>query len=144
MYKFDFTKKIKIDLESEIDHYFEGFIRENQNFINQKILLHYYRLGKIIANIIKDTKDVDKTLKQIAENLMEKYDVSYTKKTLKYCLRFASLFASEEEIEMRLNWPYYVFLFALDDEKQIHSLIRLSVERNLTLYELKNEIKKLK
>lgn len=142
MYKFDFKNNFDKDIEITLDEYFEECINENQKFINKKILIHHYKIGKLLNEYL-DKNELEKQLKKVSNMMVEKYDSTFTKKTLRVCMKFANLYNSVEEINYEINWPYYVFILELDNKENIYRIINKVVRENLSLYELKNEIKKI-
>ena len=142
MYKFSFKKDTHQDLISTLSICLEDFHQRNINSLNNSILIHNYRLGKILKeNLDQDNK---KNINYLSNIIVSEFDSSYTSKMVKMCIKFYEMFDDESKIIYGLSWPYYVFILDLDDIDMRLRLLKECVDNSLSLYQLKVKIKEVK
>lgn len=142
MYKFSFKKDTHQDLINTLSICFEDFHQRNINSLNNSILIHNYRLGKILKeNLDQDNK---KNINYLSNIIVSEFDSSYTSKMVKMCIKFYEMFDDESKINYGLSWPYYVFILDLDDIDMRLRLLKECVDNSLSLHQLKVKIKEVK
>ena len=108
---------------------------------NKSDLTTYYNVGKLLAEAGKHYGEG--IIKEYAKRLTSEFGKGYSKRNLWLMLRFYELKEKVQTVSAQLSWSHYRTLLSLSDENTIEYYIKIIIEQNLSLRELRQKIMKI-
>ena len=106
--------------------------------INKSDLTTYYNTGKLLKEAGKHYGEG--IIKEYSEKLTSEFGKGYTMTNLKYFRQFY-IFLKSHTVCDQLSWSHYRTLLSLSDENAIEYYIKIIIEQNLSVRELRQKIK---
>ena len=106
--------------------------------INRSDLTTYYKVGKLLVDAGKHYGEG--IIKEYSEKLTSEFGKGYTMTNLKYFRQFY-IFLKSHTVCDQLSWSHYRTLLSLSDENAIEYYIKIIIEQNLSVRELRQKIK---
>ena len=106
--------------------------------INRSDLTMYYKVGKLLVEAGKHYGEG--IIKEYSEKLTSEFGKGYTMTNLKYFRQFY-IFLKSHTVCDQLSWSHYRTLLSLSDENAIEYYIKIIIEQNLSVRELRQKIK---
>ena len=130
----DYYNKIKEELvNNEINRKVKNY------FINRSDLNTYYNVGKILSEAGKHYGDG--IIKEYSKRLTSELGKGYTQSRLRYIRRFYDVFSKCPTLSDKLSYSHYCELIWNNDFNKINYYIKISLEYNLSVRELRTRIK---
>ncbi len=105
---------------------------------NRSDLNTYYNVGKLLAEAGKHYGEG--IIKEYSKRLTSEFGKGYTMTNLKYFRQFY-VFSKSHTVCDQLSWSHYRTLLSLSDENTIEYYIKIIIEQNLSVRELRKRIK---
>ena len=105
---------------------------------NRSDLNTYYNVGKLISEAGKHYGEG--IIKEYSKKLTKEFGKGYTQSRLRYFRRFYIVFSKCPTLSDKLTWSHYCEIIWFEELK-INYYIKISVEQNLSVRELRNRIK---
>ena len=106
---------------------------------NRSDLSTYYNVGKLLSEAGKQYGEgiINEYSKRLTKELGKGYSVTQ----LKYIRRFYSVFSKSQSMTDLLTFTHYCAIIWFDDINKINYYIKISVEQNLSVRQLREKIK---
>ena len=106
---------------------------------NRSDLSTYYNVGKLLSEASKQYGEgiINEYSKRLTKELGKGYSVTQ----LKYIRRFYSVFSKSQSMTDLLTFTHYCAIIWFDDINKINYYIKISVEQNLSVRQLREKIK---
>lgn len=111
---------------------------------NKNDLNTYYKVGKLLIEAQggeERAKYGDKLIKEYSYRLTKEVGKQYNYKTLLKIRKFYLFYQKLATVSRQLTWSHYIELLKFDDANKINYYINISIERNLSVRELRIIIK---
>ena len=105
---------------------------------NRSDLTTYYNVGKLLSKAGKHYGEG--IIKEYSKRLTSEFGKGYTMTNLKYFRQFY-VFTKSHTVCDQLSWSHYRTLLSLSDENTIEYYIKIIIEQNLSVRELREKIK---
>ena len=105
---------------------------------NRSDLTTYYNVGKLLSKAGKHYGEG--IIKEYSKRLTSELGKGYTMTNLKYFRQFY-VFTKSHTVCDQLSWSHYRTLLSLSDENTIEYYIKIIIEQNLSVRELREKIK---
>ena len=105
---------------------------------NRSDLITYYNVGKLLSEAGKHYGEG--IIKEYSKRLTSEFGKGYTMTNLKYFRQFY-VFTKSHTVCDQLSWSHYRTLLSLSDENTIEYYIKIIIEQNLSVRELREKIK---
>ena len=105
---------------------------------NRSDLNTYYNVGKLLSEAGKHYGEG--IIKEYSKKLTKEFGKGYTQSRLRYFRRFYIVFSKCPTLSDKLTWSHYCEIIWFEELK-INYYIKISVEQNLSVRELRNRIK---
>ena len=105
---------------------------------NKSDLNTYYKVGKLLSEAGKHYGEG--IIKKYSVKLTEEIGKKYSTTNLKYMRQFYVL-SKSQTVSDQLSWSPYIELFGMKDINKINYYIRISINQNLSVRELRTKIK---
>ena len=105
---------------------------------NRSDLNTYYNVGKLLSEAGKHYGEG--IIKEYSKKLTKEFGKGYTQSRLRYFRRFYIVFSKCPTLSDKLTWSHYCEIIQFEELK-INYYIKISVEQNLSVRELRNRIK---
>ena len=105
---------------------------------NRSDLTTYYNVGKLLKEAGKHYGEG--IIKEYSKRLTNEFGNGYTMTNLKYFRQFY-VFSKSHTVCDQLSWSHYRTLLSLTDENMIEYYIKIIIEQNLSVRELRKKIK---
>ena len=108
---------------------------------NKSDLTTYYNVGKLLSEAGKHYGEG--IIKEYSKRLISELGLRYTIRTLFRFRQFYLLFSSEKvsTLSTQLTWSHYSELLSIDNIDEINYYIKISIEQNLSVRQLREKIK---
>ena len=108
---------------------------------NKSDLTTYYNVGKLLSEAGKHYGEG--IIKEYSKRLISELGLRYTIRTLFRFRQFYLLFSSEKvsTLSTQLTWSHYSELLSIDNIDEINYYIKISIEQNLSVRQLRERIK---
>ena len=106
---------------------------------NKSDLTTYYNVGKFLSDAGKHYGEG--IIKEYSERLTKELGKGYSVTQLKYTRRFYSVFSKSQSMTDLLTFTHYCELIWFDDINKINYYIKICIEQNLSVRELREKIK---
>ena len=108
---------------------------------NKSDLTTYYNVGKLLSEAGKHYGEG--IIKEYSKKLISELGLRYTIRTLFRFRQFYLLFSSEKvsTLSTQLTWSHYSELLSIDNIDEINYYIKISIEQNLSVRQLREKIK---
>ena len=108
---------------------------------NKIDLTTYYNVGKLLSEAGKHYGEG--IIKEYSKRLISELGLRYTIRTLFRFRQFYLLFSSEKvsTLSTQLTWSHYSELLSIDNIDEINYYIKISIEQNLSVRQLRERIK---
>ncbi len=106
---------------------------------NKSDLTTYYNVGKLLSAAGKHYGEG--IIKEYSERLTKELGKGYSVTQLKYTRRFYSVFSKSQSMTDLLTFTHYCELIWFDDINKINYYIKICIEQNLSVRELREKIK---
>ena len=108
---------------------------------NKSDLTTYYNVGKLLSEAGKHYGEG--IIKEYSKKLISELGLRYTIRTLFRFRQFYLLFSSEKvsTLSTQLTWSHYSELLSIDNIDEINYYIKISIEQNLSVRQLRERIK---
>ena len=106
---------------------------------NKSDLTTYYNVGKLLSAAGKHYGEG--IIKEYSERLTKELGKGYSVTQLKYIRRFYSVFSKSQSMTDLLTFTHYCELIWFDDINKINYYIKICIEQNLSVRELREKIK---
>ena len=106
---------------------------------NRSDLITYYNVGKLLSEAGKQYGEgiINEYSKRLTKELGKGYSVTQ----FKYIRRFYSVFSKSQSMTDLLTFTHYCAIIWFDDINKINYYIKISVEQNLSVRQLREKIK---
>ena len=106
---------------------------------NRSDLSTHYNVGKLLSEASKQYGEgiINEYSKRLTKELGKGYSVTQ----LKYIRRFYSVFSKSQSMTDLLTFTHYCAIIWFDDINKINYYIKISVEQNLSVRQLREKIK---
>lgn len=140
--------KLKVITKSNINYYDEiksellnnEINRKTKNYlINKNDLNTYYNVGKLLSKAGKHYGE--SIIKEYSIKLTNEFGKGYSPTRLKYIRRFYEISIKCPSLTDELTYTHYCELIWFDDCNKINYYIKISVEQNLSVRQLRQRIK---
>ncbi len=111
---------------------------------NSSTLLTYWNIGKLIVEAQggeKRAKYGDNLINEWGKKLSEKYGKGYDARTLERSRLLYLNFQIPDTLSPKLSWSHYILVLPMKNENERNYYINLVILNNLSVRELKKEIK---
>ena len=135
----DFYNKIKEELINN-----EVYKKVKDYSKNRSDLNSYYNVGKLIVDAQggeKRAKYGDNLIKEYSEKLTKYIGKGYTVSALKRMRQFYLVVRIGATLSHLLSWSHYVELLSMEDVNKINYYIKITINQNLSVRELRYKIK---
>ena len=105
---------------------------------NRSDLKTYYNVGKLLFDAGKHYGE--KIINEYSKKLSEELGINYSITSLKYMRQFYN-FSKSHSVSDRLTYTHYKMLFSIKDRDKINYYIKVCMEQNLSVRQLKEKIK---
>ena len=105
---------------------------------NRSDLTTYYNVGKLLSDAGKHYGEG--VIKEYSERLTNEFGKNYSETTLKYYRLFYN-FAIRHSLSDELSYTHYRVILQLKNAEEINYYIKISVEQNLSVRQLRERIK---
>ena len=105
---------------------------------NRSDLKTYYNVGKLLFDAGKHYGE--KIINEYSKKLSEELGINYSITSLKYMRQFYN-FSKSHSVSDRLTYTHYKMLFSIKDRDKINYYIKVCMELNLSVRQLKEKIK---
>ena len=108
---------------------------------NKSDLTTYYNVGKLLSEAGKHYGE--SIIKEYSKRLISELGLRYAIRTLFRFRQFYLLFSSEKvsTLSTQLTWSHYSELLSIDNIDEINYYIKISIEQNLSVRQLREKIK---
>ena len=114
--------------------------RKVKNYlVNKSDLNTYYHVGKILSKAGKHYGEG--IIKEYSQKLTNELGKGYTQSRLRYFRRFYDIFLKCPTLSDKLSYSHYCELIWFKDFNKINYYIKISVEQNLSVRQLRQRIK---
>ena len=114
--------------------------RKVKNYsINKNDLNTYYNVGKLLFEAGKHYGE--SIIKEYSIKLTNEFGKGYSPTRLKYIRRFYEVSIKSPSVTDELSYTHYCELIWFDDLNKIEYYIKISVEQNLSVRQLRKELK---
>ena len=105
---------------------------------NRSDLKTYYNVGKLLFDAGKHYGE--KIINEYSKKLSEELGINYSITSLKYMRQFYN-FSKSHSVSDRLTYTHYKMLFSIKSRDKINYYIKVCMEQNLSVRQLKEKIK---
>ena len=105
---------------------------------NRSDLKTYYNVGKLLFDAGKHYGE--KIINEYSKKLSEELGINYSITSLKYMRQFYN-FSKSHSVSDRLTYTHYKMLFSIKNRGKINYYIKVCMEQNLSVRQLKEKIK---
>ena len=108
---------------------------------NKSDLTTYYNVGKLLSEAGKHYGEG--IIKEYSRKLTQEFGKKYTERTLRRFKQFYNLYieAKWSTVSTKLTWSHYCELLPLNSINKINYYVKICIEQNLSVRELRNKIK---
>jgi len=106
---------------------------------NRSDLNTYYNIGKLLSEAGKHYGEG--IIKEYSKKLTKELGKGYTASRLRYFRRFYDVFLKCPTVSDKLSYSHYCELIWFDDYNKINYYIKVSVEQNLSVRQLRQKVK---
>jgi len=113
---------------------------------NRNDLTTYYNVGKLLIEAQggeERAKYGDGLIKEYSKKLTNELGKGYSTRNLKNMRKFYLLIQKGQTVSAQLSWSHYSEFLVLSNINEINYYIKISVEQNLSVRELRTKIKKM-
>ena len=132
----NYYKKIKNELiNNEITKRIKDYSK------NRSDLTTYYNVGKLLSEAGKHYGE--SIIKEYSEKLINEISKKYNERTLRRMRQFYYAFSKGNwpTVSTNLSWSHYSELLSIDNVNKINYYIKICVEQNLSVRQLREKIK---
>ncbi len=108
---------------------------------NKSDLTTYYNVGKLLSEAGKHYGEG--IIKEYSEKLINEISKKYNERTLRRMRQFYYAISKENwpTVSTNLSWSHYSELLSIDNVNEINYYIKISIEQNLSVRQLRERIK---
>ena len=130
----NYYKKIKNELiNNEITKRIKDYSK------NRSDLTTYYNVGKLLSEAGKHYGEG--IIKEYSKKLTKELGKGYSVTQLKYIRRFYNIFSKSQSMTDLLTFTHYCAIIWFEDINEINYYIKISIEQNLSVRQLRERIK---